>query len=132
MIDSDDNSILQVSSSIFSSLKNSVHLSCWLILLFRYINMFTPRNDSIRFDFDSVFATPISNRQETEPKSIRFDSIRFLIDSKPKNSTQRKYKKLLIWSFRCVVNKYIYMHLAYAACVHAKKIFFREIYWADL
>ncbi len=83
--------------------------------------MNTSRNDSVRLDFGSVFATPIPNRQETESTSIRFDSVRFLIGSEPKTkSTKSSWSDLL----RCVVNKYIYMHLAYAACAHAKKKFF--------
>jgi hypothetical protein len=84
------------------------------------------RLKTIRFDSISVRFLP--HRFQTDKKSnrSRFDSIRFDFWSirNRKNSTHKEYKKLLIWSFRCVANKYIYMHLAYATCAHAKKNFF--------
>jgi hypothetical protein len=56
-------------------------------LIFEEMNrniLITPRNGSIRFDFGSIFATPVSNRQGTEPKSVRFDLVRSLAGSEPK------------------------------------------------
>ncbi len=102
-IESDDNSTLHVSSSMFRSLNDSVHLSQWLVPSrhistselrnrswieltfesFRVLSASTPRNDfdcksnrSIRFRF------LIENRIESIVKKSNhwyFDSIRFLL-----------------------------------------------------
>jgi hypothetical protein len=63
-----------------------------------------------------------SNRQKTKSLKFRFDSI--FVDLKP---TKIDAKRVHTKTLRCIANKYIYMHLAYAACAHAKKkIFFVE------
>jgi hypothetical protein len=80
------------------------------------VDYVSKRFDSIRFRFGFWHTGFKPARNRIDVASIRFDSNfdRFEIEDK-------EYKKLLIWSFRCVANKYIYMHLAYAACAHAKK-----------
>ncbi len=82
-------------------------------------NYVSKRFGSVRFRFGFCHTGSKPVRKRTEAGSIRFGSVsgRF-------GTEDKEYKRLLIWSFKCVVNKYIYMHLAYAACVHAKKKFF--------
>jgi hypothetical protein len=61
------------------------------------------------------------------PAPVRFfaGSIRFGLGFCRIESGKKEYEEiLLISSLSCVANKYIYMHLAYAACAHAKKKFF--------
>jgi hypothetical protein len=95
--------------------KSSSHILA-IKSLFISLMYVSERFDSIRFRFDFCHIDFKSTKNRIEVDSIRFDSIsdRFEIEDK-------EYKKLLIWSFKCVANKYIYMHLAYAACTHAKK-----------
>jgi hypothetical protein len=54
------------------------------MMLFVIQILITPRNDSVRFGFGSVFATPVSNRQETEPEPVRLGLVRSLPGPEPK------------------------------------------------
>jgi hypothetical protein len=63
----------------------------------------------------------------SNPAPIRFfvGSVRFGLGFCRIESDKKEYEEiLLISSLSCVANKYIYIHLAYAACAHAKKNFF--------
>jgi hypothetical protein len=72
---------------IMNKIRNSLHSINVDKLMFIYMN--TPRNDSVRFGFDSVFATPVPNRQETEPEPVRFDLVRSLAGSEPKTKSTK-------------------------------------------
>jgi hypothetical protein len=70
------------------------------------------------FDLVPVFDSKSNRIKDLKIKSLifRFDLI--LVDLK---SVRIDRKRVHTKTLRCVVNKYIYMHLAYAACAHAKK-----------
>jgi hypothetical protein len=91
---SNDNEILMffyVNDIVFalttSREKDAENLIHWLKDIFDI----TSRNGSVRFDFGSVFATSISNLQEIESKSIRFDLVRFLTDSESKTKSTKSF-----------------------------------------
>jgi hypothetical protein len=110
-----------LSSHLFSCLDNE---------LYTMITRCTSRNESVQVDFDSGFATLVLIQQRIDSVSIRFDSFSDFIDSNP---SDKIYKELLRLSWRCVVNKYIYMHHLYAACARDEKaIFFCGNYRARL
>jgi hypothetical protein len=78
----------------------------FILLLFYYIRFIVnvnleisvssaSRNGSVRFGSGSVFATPVSNRQESEPKPVRFGSVRFLAGSEPKELDAKRVQKAL-------------------------------------
>ncbi len=84
----------------------------WLLII-----KFTPRNDSVRSGFCHLEIKPMLIWFFAGSVPVRFDLIWTFTDLKPA-------KRVHIKTLRCIANKYIYMHLAYAACAHAKKNFF--------
>jgi hypothetical protein len=77
-----------------------------------------------RFGFCRIGFLPGWNRHSAD--SIRFDFEFFRFRLK-----RQKLQKLLRLSWRCVTNKYIYMHLLYVACTRWKFFFFAEIIELD-
>ncbi len=81
---------------------------------------------SIRFRFGFCWVEFLPDWNRHSAGSIRFGSGFFRFRLK-----RQKIQKLLRLSWRCVANKYIYMHLLYVACARdEKKFFFCENYRA--
>ncbi len=74
---SHENALIQ-SSSLTNKIDSKIEISSSKTI------RTTPRNDSIRFDFGSIFVTLISNRHRFDFLSIRFDSISIFVDLKSK------------------------------------------------
>jgi hypothetical protein len=70
-----------------------------------------------RFGFCWIGSLPDWNRHSAGSIRFGFEFFRFRFK-------RQKIQKLLRLSWRCIANKYIYMHLLYVACARDKKNFF--------
>jgi hypothetical protein len=90
--------------------QTTLHINFYVTFCF----MTTPRNDSVRSGFCHLGTKPMLVWFFAGSVPVRFGLIWAFTDLKP---AKRVHTKTL----RCIANKYIYMHLAYAACARAKK-----------
>jgi hypothetical protein len=110
---------------MISRMKEDIHSREWQswslrCLLVSNANTYVSKwVDSVRFRFGFCWVEFLPDWNRHSVDSIRFDSEFFRFRFK-----RQKIQKLLRLSWRCVVNKYIYMHLLYVACARYEKNFF--------